>query len=208
MSFRQLELDKFLNDLASDSPAPGGGSAAALGGALSAALTSMVARLTIGKEKYKENWEIIEKVLAGVEPLREELTCLMDEDTAAFNSFMAALKMKKETENEIIERKKAIAEANIRATEVPLKTLEKCVEVAELALDALKYGNPNAISDAGSAIYFAYAAVKAASFNIRINLPGVTDAKFAAECESRMDEGIKKMELIVRGAEAKMNTVF
>lgn len=208
MSFEKLELGIFLNDLASDSPAPGGGSAAALGGAIGAALTSMVANLTVGKEKYKDNWPVVEKVLAKIGPIREELTKLMDEDTAAFNAFMDAVRMKKDTEDQKAARKKAMAEATIKTTEVPLLTLEKCVEMAELALDALKYGNPNAASDAGSAIFFAFAAVKAASYNVRINLPGIKDEEFAKECKRRMDEGVNKIELIVRGTEARMNTLL
>ncbi|MDD4160229.1 MAG: cyclodeaminase/cyclohydrolase family protein [Synergistaceae bacterium] len=195
MKFEKMEIRAFLDELASDSPAPGGGSVAALCASLSAALVSMVANLTIGKEKYKENWSVMEEVAEKSESLRFKFVDLMNEDTESFNTFMAALKMPKATEEEKCLRKKAMGEASKLATEIPLLTLEACVEVAELAYSAAKNGNANTISDAGSAALIAEAAGRAAAYNVKINLPGVTDATFAGDFRMRMTEALHQLKI-------------
>lgn len=186
MAFVNEKISDFLNVLASDSPAPGGGTVAALGAALGSALVSMVANLTIGKEKYKENWQKMEDVLARAEKLRADFSSLMDEDTESFNSYMAAFRLPKETDAEKTARSAAILEAAKKATETPLRTLECCVELAEIANVAVRYGNPNTASDGGSAGFLAQACGNAASFNVRINLPGVKDEKFVSETTAKM----------------------
>lgn len=190
MKFEEMTVGAFIDELASNSPAPGGGSVAALCGSLSAGLTSMVGNLTIGKEKYKDSWDGMQQVFDISEKLREDFVNLMNDDTDSFNVFMAAMKMPKGTDEEKAARKAAMADASKTATEVPLLTLETCAEAAKLAFKAAELGNPNAASDAGSAALLAEAAGKAASYNVRINLPGVKDEAFAAECRSRMDEAL------------------
>lgn len=190
MNFENMKIQPFLDELASDSPAPGGGSVAALCGSLAAGLVSMVANLTIGKEKYKDNWEMMEVVLVKSEELRNKFVELMNKDTESFNIFMAAIKMPKATNEEITARKKAMGDASKLATEIPLQTLEACVELSEVSLLAARYGNPNTASDAGSAAILAEAAGKAASYNIRINLPGLTDETFAADYKARMSDAL------------------
>ncbi|MCE5201385.1 MAG: cyclodeaminase/cyclohydrolase family protein [Synergistaceae bacterium] len=186
MEFEKMEIRAFLDELASNSPAPGGGSVAALCGALGSALVSMVANLTVGKEKYKDNWAVMEETVAKSEPLRAKFVDLMNKDTESFNIFMAAMKMPKATDEEKAARKKAIGNASQLATEVPLRTLEACAEVAELALLAARHGNPNTVSDAGSAALLAEAAGKAAAYNVRINMPGLSDETFMENCKTRM----------------------
>ena len=181
MAFAEESLKAFLDELASDSPAPGGGSAAGLAGALAAALVSMVASLTTGSEKYRDNWEQMGGVARESERLRVRFLELMTEDADAFKLFMAALKLPKNTDDEKSARRDAMSAAAKRITEVPLETLGLCANAASLALKAAELGNPNAISDAGSAALMAEAAGKAAALNVRINLPSLKDEKFASE---------------------------
>lgn len=190
MAFEKMEVQAFLDELASNSPAPGGGSVAALCGSLGAGLVSMVCNLTIGKEKYKDNWAVMEGIVAKSEDIRAKLVDLMNKDTESFNVFMAAMKMPKDTDEQKAARKAAMAEASKLATEVPLRTLETCALVSGLAVTAAKHGNPNTASDAGSAALLAEAAGKAAAYNVRINLPGVKDADFAENCTKRMESAL------------------
>ena len=167
------DLSGFLGELASDSPTPGGGSVAALCGALGAALNSMVANLTIGKKKYADYDAEMKKTLAGAETLRLELTQMIDEDAAAFNKFMAALKMPKETEADKASRKTALQQTLVDAATVPLAVMEMCVGVIRLAVPVAEHGNVNAVSDAGVAALVARAGVHAAGLNVRINVGGI-----------------------------------
>lgn len=206
--FENQKISEFLDTLASDSPAPGGGSAAALGGALGAGLVSMVANLTIGKEKYKDSWSEMESVLKQSETLRTEFVSLMNEDTEAFNSFMKAMKMPRDTDGQKAERREAIAEASKTATEAPLRTLEKCAELASLAGKAVKLGNRNAVSDGGSAALLAEAAGKAAAYNVRINLPGITDEEFETACRSRMANALGALLGTSKDIELEMDKIL
>lgn len=193
MKFEETTIKAFIDELASNSPAPGGGSVAALCGSLAAGLEAMVANLTLGKEKYRTGWDKMNKVLEEGEKLRAEFINLMNEDTESFNLFMQALKMPKETEEQKTSRKAAMGEASKAATAVPLRTLESCVKAAELSFAAAKYGNSNAVSDAGVAALLAEAAGKAASYNVKINLPGITDEAFAEECRERMEKALAEV---------------
>lgn len=193
MKFEETTIKAFIDELASNSPAPGGGSVAALCGSLAAGLEAMVANLTLGKEKYRTGWDKMNKVLEEGEKLRAEFISLMNEDTESFNLFMQALKMPKETEEQKASRKAAMGEASKAATAVPLRTLENCVKAAELSFAAAKYGNSNAVSDAGVAALLAEAASKAASYNVKINLPGIADEAFAKECRERMGKALAEV---------------
>ena len=159
----------FLDELASSAPTPGGGSASAYTGAMAAGLVSMVARLTVGKKKYKDveerMWEIIEQA----ESLRAELTAAVDEDAQAFDAVMAAFKLPRGTDEEKDARAQTIQSATQRAAEVPLATGKKAVEVMQLAVEAAELGNTNTITDAGTASAFARAALTGAALNVRIN---------------------------------------
>ena len=193
MKFEETTIKAFIDELASNSPAPGGGSVAALCGSLAAGLEAMVANLTLGKEKYRTGWDKMHKVLEEGEKLRAEFISLMNEDTESFNLFMQALKMPKETEEQKASRKAAMGEASKAATAVPLRTLESCVKAAELSFTVAKYGNSNAVSDAGVAALLAEAAGKAASYNVKINLPGIADEAFAKECRERMEKALAEV---------------
>lgn len=208
MNFEKQEIGLFLDELASDTPAPGGGSVAALGASLGASLVSMVANLTVGREKYKDSWQAMEKVLSESEPMRRKFIKLMNEDTESFKGFMTALKMPKDTDGEKAARQEAMAEASKRTTEVPLSTLELCVFLAEIANEAMKHGNKNAVSDAGVAALFADAAGKAAAFNVKINLQSIKDEKFAAEVRKKMDSALEALASLSESTERGMKDIL
>jgi len=186
------KVSNFLDELASNSPTPGGGSVAALAGALGAALISMVGNLTIGKKKYEDVEEDITKIISSSEKLRYELSQLIEEDVKAFNNFMATYKMPKETEDEKKIRTEKIQESLIEAAKVPLKVAYKCLEVLNLSREVAEKGNINVISDAGVAVLLAEAALESAILNVKINLGMIKDEKVRTELSSSIKELLLK----------------
>ena len=191
-------LNQFLDDLSSSSPAPGGGSAAALSGAIGAALTSMVCRLTIGKKKYADVQQEMESVLRRSEELRSSFTNLAEEDTKAFNSVMKAFALPKETEEEKQVRTAAIEEATKKATIVPLRVTELCGEALALAKIAAEKGNTNSISDAGVSALMLHAACAAAALNVRTNLSSLQDEPFVEETRGKVNRILREVEDLSR----------
>ena len=173
-------VTEFLDELASNSAAPGGGSISALAGALSAGLTSMVCRLTIGKKKYADVQDEIEEILNESEKLRNRLTLLIDEDTAAFNEVMAAFALPKESLEQQQMRTEAIQAATKRASLVPLEVMRLSANAASLARNVAEKGNTNSITDAGVACLAARTAYTGAMMNVLINLSSIKDQKFVA----------------------------
>lgn len=171
-------VSKFLDELASPSPAPGGGSVAALAGALGAALTSMVCHLTIGKKKYAEVESDMKQVLSKSEELRAVITKLIDRDTDAFNKVMEAYGLPKESEDQKALRAAAIQGATKEATLVPLEVMKHCIDGIALAKIAAEKGNTNSLSDAGVSALMFHAACEGAALNVRINLNGIKDTEF------------------------------
>lgn len=194
MSLSELTVSGFVSELASDSPAPGGGSVAALVASLGSALNSMVASLTVGKEKYRDNWENMEKVKKEGDELHGRFLELMEADTEAFNIFMAALKMPKSSDEEKVLRSEAIQNATRKAIDVPFETMRQCSNVVRLAKEASEKGNPNAITDAGTAAVLARAAAVSASYNVKINLMGLKDKDFVAKASAEMAEILNAIE--------------
>lgn len=187
-------ITAFAQELASDSPAPGGGSVAALAGALAAALAAMVGRLTVGKEKYKDSWNEMEDVQNKADALCATLLDLMEKDTEAFNAYMAAMKLPKDTDAAKAARKEAMQNAAKGSTAVPLQTMEACLEAAKLGERAAKAGNPNALSDAASAVMLARAGGRAALYNVMINLSGIADAAFAEQYKNRSNAVMAELD--------------
>lgn len=208
MPFEKKEVQLFLNELASATPTPGGGSSAALCGAIAAALVSMVANLTIGKEKHKENWLIMKEVVARSEFLRFKFMDLANKDINAYDTYMTALRMPKKTEEEKKVRELALEEARVCTTEVPLDTIETCTEVVRLTFKATKYGNPNALSDAASAAVLAEAVARAAACSVRANLPGIKNKFFAAHCKTRMLVALEEVKRELNETETLINERF
>lgn len=171
-------LSGFLDEVASSSPAPGGGSVAALAGALGAALTSMVCNLTIGKKKYADVEEEMRRILKQSEELRSRFTALMDRDTDAFNKVMEAFGLPKDSEAQRALRDAAIVAATKEATLVPLEVMKHCIDGLALAQKVAAQGNKNSISDAGVAALMLHAGCEAAALNVRINLKSLSDVEF------------------------------
>ncbi|MDP2945707.1 MAG: cyclodeaminase/cyclohydrolase family protein [Atribacterota bacterium] len=194
------KINNFLDELASNSPTPGGGSVAALAGALGAALISMVGNLTIGKKKYEDVEEDIKKIISSSEKLRYELSQLIEEDVKVFNNFMATYKMPKETEDEKKIRAEKIQESLIKAAKVPLKVAYKCLDILSLSKEVAEKGNINVVSDAGVAVLMAEAALESAIINVKINLRMIKDEKVRTELSS----SIKEISLKEKGQKEKV----
>ena len=178
MSLLTITTEQWIDELASASPAPGGGSVAAMAAAMGAGLASMVCRLTIGKKKYAAVEADMQAMLAHNESLRRKLTLLMDKDTEAFNLVMAAYGMPKETDADKEKRALAIESATKEATMVPLNVMV-CVQEALVHSAGLSgKGNANALSDAGVFALMCQAGCRAAFYNVRINLSGLRDTAF------------------------------
>ncbi|MGC2423693.1 MAG: cyclodeaminase/cyclohydrolase family protein [Nitrospirota bacterium] len=176
-----MPMRHFLDKLSSKSPEPGGGSAAALVGAEAAALVGMVCYLTLGKEKYADVQDEIEKIKDEAERLRAELQRLLQEDTEAFAAASAAYKLPKDTDEQKAIRDVKIQEGLKAATETPFLIGQRSLEVARLSVAAAEKGNKGAVSDAGVAAVFADAAVNAAAMNVRINLVSIKDESYVKE---------------------------
>jgi len=172
-----LSVADFSAALASDAPAPGGGSASAAAGAAGAGLLAMVVRLTLGKEKFREAWAELEPLAATLDTIRVRLLELVDEDTRAYEAIVAARKLPKATDAEKAERQKAIDDATVLATTVPMQTAFYAEQALGLAETVAAKGNPNAASDAWVAALLLFSAVEGALANVRINLPGIADAE-------------------------------
>jgi len=185
--FRERSLDRFLDELASKAPAPGGGSVAALSGALAAGLVSMVCNLTVGKKKYADVEEDIKNILAQSEALRRELVNLLEEDVQVYTKVSKAYKMPRETEEERRVRAEAIQAALKEATAVPMAVAEACVKVLDLCTPVAEKGNVRAVSDAGIAALMAEAGLRSAALNVLINLRAIEDQEFVEREEAKLD---------------------
>ncbi len=188
MILMKMTVEDFAAELASSSPAPGGGTIAATAGAFAAGLGAMVCRLTIGNDKYPEAQEVLPTALKVLDQAREKLIELADADTDAFNQVMAAFQMPKNTEQEKALRKEAIAAANLEATKIPMQTAETAVAVGEALVQVIRFGNTNALSDCGVGIECARTAAQGAFMNIAINLPSIKDPKLATEFTAKKEE--------------------
>jgi glutamate formiminotransferase/formiminotetrahydrofolate cyclodeaminase len=173
-----MTVERFVDEVSSNSPAPGGGSAAALAGSLGAALAAMVANLTVGKAGYESAWESSSALAERAQALKAALLAAVDEDTKSFDGVLAAMRLPKGTEDEKSARAAAIATAYEQATAVPLTTARLCLQALELAEQAAVTGNRNSASDAGVGALLAKAGLDAALMNVRINLPSVREGAF------------------------------
>ncbi len=179
-----MTLEGFADETASESPAPGGGSIAAYIGALGAALGTVVANLSAHKAGWDERWEEFSDYAERGRDILDRLIGLVDEDTAAFNRIMGVFAMPKGTEEEKAARAKALQEATLYATEVPLRTMKTAAEAFDLLEAMAREGNPASVSDAGVGALAARSAVLGAQLNVRINAAGLTDRSMAeALCE-------------------------
>ena len=188
MQAQEQQIDPFLSELSAGTATPGGGSAAAYAAAMGAALVAMVARLTVGKQKYASVENEMETILEGALALQKRLYEAVAQDAQAFNAVMDAYRLPKETDEQNAERKKAIDLAMQKAAEVPLEVCRDAVHVIAFAADVAENGNSNAVSDAGSAGTMANAAFKAAQYNVRINARSISEDKMAEQWLDEVDK--------------------
>jgi formiminotetrahydrofolate cyclodeaminase len=201
----QKTVREFINELGSNSPAPGGGSVAALGASLSSALGAMVFNLTVGKKAYNEYSDedkiLVDKSLEQCLLLENKFLDLMNKDTEVFLILMAAFKLPKETDEEKKVRSLKIKEANIAALEIPLTVAEESFKVYEFVKIAATLGNKNAISDAGVSALMIQASLESAILNVKINLSSVKDEAYKEEikarCEALVNQGRLKRDEIL-----------
>ncbi len=180
-------VEKFLADLASANPTPGGGSAAAIMGGMAAALIAMVCNVTLGKKGYEAAEPEMRAVLAECDRLRARLTAMVAEDVGAFEGLMAAYRLPKGTDEEKARRAVAIQSSLRRATEVPLSCARASAELIDLARRASEKGYLSVISDGGVGVLAAHAALRSAALNVYINAPALKDREFAAAAVAELE---------------------
>jgi formiminotetrahydrofolate cyclodeaminase len=190
-----LSVEEFSQVLGSDSPAPGGGSVAALSGTLGADLVSMVCRLSISKKGFESFESELEEIFDNAQALSKSLLKRIDLDTEAFNGVMAGFKMPKETDDEKAARRDAIQVAYKEAVQSPLGIARECLAVLRLAENLGGKSNPNTLSDLGVASQQAYAGLAGAIMNVNINLPSIKDRDFVdatlSETSTFLEDGGK-----------------
>lgn len=197
----ELPVQQFLDDLASKSATPGGGSAAAIMGAMGAALISMVCNLTIGKKNHENVDAEMRQVLAQAEALRARLSDMVRADIEVFDQVMAAYGLPKETDEQKATRSAAIQTALRSATDVPLDCARACAEVVRLSQAVAERGNRNLVSDAGVAVAAGYAALRGAALNVYVNAGALKDREFA-------DARLAELERILDGVGELQNAIY
>ncbi len=185
MKLAELKTAEFVDLLASDAPAPGGGSAAALEGALGAALTAMVCGLTVGKKKYAEFEELAQSAQAKALDLKARFVDVMDRDTEAFNVVSAAFGMPKETDEEKAARSAAIQKGLEGCTKTPFEMMELAVETLELTASILGKSNDSAASDLGVSALSLRAAIQGAWLNVLINIGSLKNKELAEDYRAK-----------------------
>jgi glutamate formiminotransferase/formiminotetrahydrofolate cyclodeaminase len=207
-SLLKMNLREFCNETLSESPAPGGGSVAALMGALGASLGGMVANLSAGKRGWDDQLQYFSNWAVKAQQLKDELLSLVDEDTAAFNKVMDAFALPKGSSEEKVARSTAIEQATKYAAEIPLKVMETSSKSYELLSDMAEKGNPASISDVGVGALATRACIEGAAINVRINLSSLKDEKFKSGLHQKVRElrtkSDSKFQKIFETVEAKL----
>lgn len=188
-----MTLTEFADELSSDSPAPGGGSVAALCSSMSGALSAMVSNLTFGKKGYEKVWDEAKELAVLGQKIKEDSIYAIDKDTQAFYDMMDAARLPKKTDEEKTIREEAMQDATKKAILVPLETLEIALRAAELSQKVAAIGNANALSDAGVAAITANAAAKSAYLNVKINMAGIDNDNFKFEILTKADTLLEKV---------------
>lgn len=199
-----MTLRGFTDELSADSPAPGGGSVAALAGAMGAALAAMVANLTHPKKGYESNQGVLEEVAVRGQSIKDRMLTAVDADTAAFDDLLAAMRMPRGSDQERADRQRAMDLATVAAIEVPLGVLEACPDILELCRDAARIGLTASRSDAGVGAQMARAAAAGAYQNVCINLPGLSDATARSALLQRADGAWDRVGTLLALAEAEI----
>jgi glutamate formiminotransferase/formiminotetrahydrofolate cyclodeaminase len=203
-----LTVDRFVDEVSADSPAPGGGSVAALAGSLAAALAAMVANLTVGKNGYEAVWDGLAALAERAQTIKDRLVKAIDQDTEAFNGVLAAMRLPRGTPEQQASRDAAVEQAYQAATRVPLATAHLCLEALSLAADVAAKGNVNSASDAGVAALVARAGVEGAGLNVLTNLGSVKDEGFKAECRRETDQLVTEATARAAAVAAHVRSTF
>jgi len=205
----KMNVREFCNETLSDSPAPGGGSVAALMGALGASLGGMVANLSSGKRGWDDKLEYFSGWAVKAQQLKDELLSLVDEDTAAFNKVMDAFALPKESAEEKEARSAAVEQATKHAAEVPLKVMQIASKSYELLSEMAQKGNPASISDVGVGALATHACIEGAALNVRINLAQLKDEKFKTDLQDAVQrisgESQVQFKKIIQVVDSKLN---
>jgi glutamate formiminotransferase/formiminotetrahydrofolate cyclodeaminase len=208
-SLVKMDLRQFCNETLSDSPAPGGGSVAALIGALGISLGGMVANLSAGKRGWEDKLKYFSDWAVKAQQLKDELLFLVDEDTAAFNKVMDAFALPKDSAEEKAARSAAIQMANKYASEIPLRVMETALKSYQVLAEMAEKGNPASISDVGVGLLATRACVDGAAMNVRINLAGLKDEKLKSELQGKVQkisaESESRFKTIIQIVESKLN---
>lgn len=202
--FRDLTIDDFTGRLASSDPVPGGGSASAVAAALGASLVTMVASLTTGRPKYADHEPMLRWVAEAGRRLQARFLDLADEDAAAYGGFAAALKMPRDSQDQVDARTQAMHAAARRSAEAPLACVEACLELVQAAEVLAGRSNPNAASDVDVAALLGEAAARGAAANVMINLPATGDPEF----EGRLTKRVKELLDAIEDVAATMHEVI
>ena len=205
-SFRELTLGGFVDELASAAPVPGGGSASAIGASLGAALVAMVAALSEGRPRYAAHADLHRSSQAVGRRLATTFLDLADEDSDAYAEFASAMKLPKDTADEIQRRKAALSVAAKRAADVPLRTVEACLELVATAETLVGRSNVNASSDLDVATLLGEAAARGAAANVLINLPSVDDESYSGEATARVMRLLDSIEEIVATVHSRIRS--
>jgi len=190
----------FVNEVSRDTPAPGGGSIAALAGALAAALASMVANLTLGKAKSRDGEKALARVAETAQRVKDALVLAVDEDSSAFNAYMEARRLPAATPQEKIARETAMQDGLRIAVDVPWSTARLCFEAMEIAETAMLHGNPNSITDTMVGFTIAFAGVRGGIWNVMINLKDIRDAAYVSRMKDECIELLRKAQALLARA--------
>lgn len=200
MKLIEMKVNDFLEELASSSPAPGGGSVSALAGANGCSLILMVGKLTVNKKKFKTLPEGIQeryiKTLDFFEKNKKEFIEMIDLDTESFNTLMSAYKLPKESDEEINQRNKEIDKATLGCIKIPLKVSALALESLREIESLIENSNKNTISDQGVSVLMLYSAIEGAAFNVLINLPGLNDESLVKEFKQTINDILLESEAI------------
>jgi len=198
----------FVDEVSRDTPAPGGGSVAALAGALGGALAAMVANLSAVKGEYDDRYDKLCTLASKAQVVKDALVRGVDEDTRAFDAVLEAMRMPKDSEEERREREVAMEEGYKQATRVPLGTAERCREALELCLDMAQMADPEMVSDVGTGALLAHAGARAATYNVQINLRHIADDEFVEEMRGRVDGLLTECERLASSTEDQVRAVL
>ncbi len=196
MGVKDQTLEQYLASVAAATPTPGGGSVSAVVGALGIALARMASGLARGKKGYEDVQTDLVALEGRAVAVQERLLALADRDSAAFEEVLAAARLPRATDGERASRVEAMQAAYRKATEVPLETMEACVDALELAAIAVEKGNRGATTDGAVAVLLAEAGLRGASLNARINLASIKDEAFRAAAEAKMDRLLSQADVV------------